>query len=88
MTVSTIAKALKIDKSSASRRVKVAVDLEYLRNLESRRGKPLRLCVGDPMPQDGKVLPTVEELAERCAVAGVPEGEQRASPFDDEEFVA
>lgn len=88
VTVTTIAKVLKVDKSSASRRVKVAVDLEYLRNLESRRGKPLRVCVGDPMPEDGKVLPTVEELADGCAVAGVTEGEHRASPFDDEEFVA
>lgn len=88
VTVSTIAKALKVDKSSASRRVKVAVDLEYLRNLETRRGRPARIGTGDPMPEDGKVLPTVEELAERCAVAGASEGEQRASSVDDEEFVA
>lgn len=88
VTVSTIAKALKVDKSSASRRVKVAVDLEYLRNLETRRGRPARIGTGDPMPEDGKVLPTVEELADRCAVAGATEGEERASSFDDEEFVA
>ena len=73
-TVSTVAQALRLDKSAASRRVKVAVDREYLRNLETGRGRPLRLTVGDPMPEDGGVLPTVEELADGCTVAGVSEG--------------
>ena len=85
VTVSTVAKALKFDKSAASRRVKVAVDREYLRNLETGRGRPLRLRVGDPMPEDGGVLPTVEELADRCTVAGASEGvsTERSAPKTD-----
>ena len=85
VTVSTVAKALKLDKSAASRRVKVAVDREYLRNLETGRGRPLRLTVGDPMPEDGGVLPTVEELAGGCTVAGASEGvsTERSAPEAD-----
>jgi len=63
----------------------VAVDREYLRNLETGRGRPLRLRVGDPMPEDGGVLPTVEELADRCTVAGASEGvsTERSAPKTD-----
>ena len=74
VTVSTIAKALKLDKSTASRRIKVAVDREFLRNLETRQGRPSRIAIGDPMPQDGTILPTVDELADRCTVAVAIEG--------------
>ena len=74
VTVSTIAKALRLDKSAASRRVKVAVDREYLRNLETRQGRPSRIAMGDPMPQDQAILPTVEELTDRCTVAVAFEG--------------
>jgi len=44
------------------RRVKMAEDAEYLRNLEDRKGKPARLVLGDPIPEDLEILPDPEEL--------------------------
>jgi hypothetical protein len=61
-TSAQVAERLKLDKSSASRRVKAALDAGYARNLEERRGKPLRLVAGDSLPDDKPVLPQPEEL--------------------------
>lgn len=66
-----VAEVLKIDKAAASRRVKVAVDRGYLRNLEDRKGRPARLVVGESMPEDAEILPLPEDLEEvlsGCAV--------------------
>jgi hypothetical protein len=63
MPVTRIAAELGIDKSSALRRVRVAEARGFLRNLEDRRGRPGRLVLGDPLPDDGELLPTAEELA-------------------------
>lgn len=62
VTVVAVARRLGIDKSSASRRVRVAIDRAYVRNLEDHRGRPARLVVGDSLPSDSTVLPTVVEL--------------------------
>jgi hypothetical protein len=71
-TVATIAQALKLDKASALRRARVAIDHGYLRNLEDRKGRPARLVLGDPLPEDQAILPerSVLESAEQgCTVA-------------------
>ncbi|MFO1320474.1 MAG: helix-turn-helix domain-containing protein [Burkholderiales bacterium] len=57
-----IARALKLDKSAASRRIATAVRLGYLHNREDRKGRPARLCLGDALPEATSVLPTVEVL--------------------------
>ena len=54
--------ALPLDKSAISRRVAHAVDAGFLRNLEDRRGRPARLVLGDPLPDDLELLPTAERL--------------------------
>jgi hypothetical protein len=61
--LSAIAKALGIDKSSASRRVRVAVEDGYLANLEERKGRPARVTLGDPLPEERAVLPHPDALA-------------------------
>jgi hypothetical protein len=61
-TVVKVAAGLGIDKSSASRRVRAATERGYLRNLEDHRGRPSRLVIGDPLPAEVTILPTVEEL--------------------------
>jgi hypothetical protein len=72
-----IKKALKLDKSVVSRRVTAAVDAGVLRNLEDRKGRPARLVLGDPLPEEMELLPKSERL-HGCAVA---EGDtQAASP--------
>jgi hypothetical protein len=62
LTVGAVARKLGIDKSSASRRIRVATERGYLRNLEDHRGRPARLVLGDAMPGDVGVLPTASEL--------------------------
>lgn len=68
-----LCKRLELDKSVVSRRVKVAIEKGYLINDEDRRGKPARLRLGDPLPEDVQILPTVERLGDRltdrCSVA-------------------
>jgi hypothetical protein len=67
--------SLGIDKSSTSRRVKTAIDRGYLKNLEDKRGRPMRLVLGDAMPNDVEVLPTLEKLVTKyCSVAPLRDG--------------
>ena len=61
-SLATVRKNLGIDKSSASRRVRQAIKAGYLINEEGTRGKPMRLRIGDPMPEEVQVLPTPEQL--------------------------
>ncbi len=62
LTVKQIADALALDKSSTWRRVKTAVRLGYLQNLETRKGTPARVVPGEPLPEDKPALPTVEDI--------------------------
>ena len=73
VTIAKLAEELELDKSSTWRRVKSAIDRGYVKNLEDRRGRPARLVLGDPLPDDIEILPTVERL-HGCTVAGVHEG--------------
>jgi hypothetical protein len=79
------------------RRVKMAEDAGYLRNLEDRKGKPARLVVGDAMPEDVEILPQPEALGV-FTYSGFSGGEETPPPpsedqamdfeedfFDDEE---
>jgi hypothetical protein len=61
-TMREVAKEVGIDRSSASRRVKEALKYGYLKNLETKRGQPHRLVIGDPLPEQRSVLPTPEEV--------------------------
>jgi hypothetical protein len=63
ISLGKLAESLKIDKSSASRRVGNAVAHGYLKNLEDKPGCAMRLVLGDPMPDDIEVLPPAEKLA-------------------------
>jgi predicted ArsR family transcriptional regulator len=54
---------LGLDKSVVSRRLRQAIELGYLVNRETRRGRPARLVLGDPMPEEMQVLPDPSELA-------------------------
>lgn len=74
VTNRSIAKELDIDKAAASRRVRSAIDRGYLKNLEDRKGRPARIKLGEPMPEDSEILPTAEELAYRCSVDVNSEG--------------
>ena len=74
VSVSEVAKELKLDKSAASRRVKVALDRGFLKNLETVKGRPYKLVVGDDLPKSIDILPEPEALVDRCTVAPENEG--------------
>jgi hypothetical protein len=73
ITVAAIARELKLDNSAALRRVRAAIDRGYLKNLEDHKGRPARIVMGDPLPEDIEVLPQVEALRD-CTVAREIEG--------------
>jgi hypothetical protein len=74
VTVTRMADALDLDKSTVSRRLRKARDGGFAENLEESRGKPARWKTGDPLPDRCELLPTVADLADlvdldRCTVA-------------------
>ena len=67
-TYAALAKQLNLDRSTAKRRADVAIELGYLSNAEERGGRPARLEIAEPMPEDNEILPSVERLR-GCTVA-------------------
>ena len=59
-----LSEALGLDKSTVSRRVSVAIGLGYLRDLEERSGRLMRLVLAEPLPENLEVLPPPEALAD------------------------
>jgi CHC2 zinc finger len=68
-----IAERLKLDKGTISRRLRMAADQGFIRNLEDRRGKPGRWVTGDPLPGESNLLPPPSDLQQSsgagCTVA-------------------
>ena len=65
VTAVEIAQALQLDKSAASRRVRAALQRGYLANQETHRGRPARIVLDAPLPEDVVVLPELETLRAR-----------------------
>jgi len=63
ISLGELAVKLALDKSVTSRRLRQATELGYLVNRETRRGRPARIVLGDPMPEVVKLLPEPAELA-------------------------
>ena len=57
-----VADALNLDKSAAYRRCRGAIKRGYVVNEQTKRGQPAILKIGDPMPDDLELLPSVERL--------------------------
>jgi hypothetical protein len=57
-----VAERLNIDKSAALRRIRVAIEDGYIMNLEDKRGRPAKLTIADPMPEEEGILPDPEKL--------------------------
>jgi len=60
--LSALCEALQLDRSAVCRRVAQAEKDHYLINQEERPGRPSRLILGDPLPEDVQVLPQPEAL--------------------------
>lgn len=69
ITVSRLAHRLKLDKTTALRRARVAIEKGFLKNLEDKKGRPARLVPGDPLPENLEILPSPEKLKAGCVVA-------------------
>jgi hypothetical protein len=69
-TITAVAERLKLDKSAAWRRTRVAMERGYVRNLEEKRGRPARLVLGDALPEELVVLPEAERLQGCSPVSG------------------
>ena len=91
VSTTTLGQKLNLDKSSTSRRAKEALARGYLKNLEDKRGRPARLVLGDPLPDEIAVLPTKETLeAKCCTVAPLKQGTDvpLSPPASEEEEIA
>lgn len=73
-TLGAVAKKLDLDKSTVSRRVKVALSGGYLLNLETRCNQPMKLASGDPLPETRPLLPEPASLDPSCTVAPLQGG--------------
>lgn len=62
VSLADLRKAMKLGKSTVSRRVEKATEAGYLRDLNDTKGKEARLVPGEEMPEDEPILPEVEEL--------------------------
>jgi DNA-binding transcriptional ArsR family regulator len=62
VTVAELARKLKLDRSTVSRRARSAKERGYLRDLEDNPRKPSRLVLGDDLPDDVQILPSPEDV--------------------------
>jgi hypothetical protein len=65
-----VARRLGLDKATALRRVRAAIEKGYVRNLEDRRGREARLVIGEQLPDDVQVLPFPDDLQGRTVEQG------------------
>jgi hypothetical protein len=78
VTKKSVAKYLEIDEAAAWRRCQIALKKGFLRNEEERRGRPARLVVGDPLPDEIEILPQPDSLIRAMSQSCV---EARSSGF-------
>jgi hypothetical protein len=80
-----VVRHLGLHKSTVSRRLGVAKADGYLVNLETVQGRPGRWVLGDPLPDEETLLPTVTKLQGFMAArATAGEGEGAAQEADEE----
>jgi hypothetical protein len=72
VTAVAVGRRLRLDKSSASRRLRDAGERGYLTNIEQRRGQPGKWVVAESMPAELDVLPLPSTLQGGCAVVRAP----------------
>jgi hypothetical protein len=85
VSLAAVARALRLDKSPTHHRVRKAIERGLLVNNEKADGRPLKLAIGDPIPDETKILPDIKTLQDRCDVATVPGEERREMQEDGEE---
>jgi hypothetical protein len=82
ISLSALARHLELDKSSVSRRARAAASRGYLRNEEERRGRPARYVLGDSLPEEIQLLPTLHALKSSADAAPSPSTPEAHVPGD------
>jgi MarR family len=82
ISVSALARHLKLDKSTVSRRARAAVSRGFLRNEEDGRRKSARYVLADAFPDEVELLPTRQALENHIAAAGSPRSPETPLPGD------
>ena len=80
--IQQVADTLCLDKSTASRRVRSARKGGWIENLEDRKGRPARLILGDPLPEQESILPSPSSLNTKTEDTS-PEITATLQPKDD-----
>jgi hypothetical protein len=84
--VSQLARHLKLDKSTVSRRVQVCLDLGYLENLELTKGRKYLLTRGEPLPEEQEILPMPDQLTDPDDMYGRVDGHADSMTDSDMEW--
>jgi hypothetical protein len=74
VSLAALARQMRLDKGTVSRRASMAKERGYLVNHETKRGQPAKYALGEPLPEDTQILP------DRCSVAAIFEGDHPPSP--------
>jgi hypothetical protein len=88
ISLTALARKLKLDKNSAHHRVRKAIERGYLVNREEKRGMPARIALADPLPDEIEILPTIEALGDCWSVGASTEGIKREQGEEDGESEA
>jgi len=67
ISISEIGSALGLNKGTASRRVTIATERGFLRNLEEKAGVKARIVLDEALPQDVQFLPHPDEITHAVA---------------------
>jgi len=78
-----VATRLDLDKSATSRRIRVALGKGYLVNNETRKGQPVQLVMGDPLPEYQTLLPSPEALRKEINGRPMPQTPAQSSRTAD-----
>ena len=77
VSLAVVGRLLCLDKNPTHHRVRKAIERGFLVNQETGKGRPLKLSIGDPIPDETQILPDINTLRDRCSVVAVPGGESR-----------
>jgi primase-like protein len=67
ISLTALAEHLKLEKSTVSARVHRADARGFLTNNETKKGLPARIALGDPLPEERRVLPPPEAFEGGCS---------------------
>jgi hypothetical protein len=89
VSLTALAKQLKLEKSTVSARVRNTTARGFLVNNETKKGLPARIALGDPLPEERQVLPPPEVFEGDCSgVRSESEGVSTRTAFSGDTSAA